>query len=79
VNLEVGPGSVWVARDGRGGFRMAVLLVNEEIRLVNGRPSYTSERIYKSVVLMDSELPDYEGKILSYRRSHLFNLFERLI
>lgn len=79
MNPEVGPGTVWVARDLRlGGFRMAILLVDEVTRLVNGRPSYVGEPVYSGVVLMDSEAPEYEGKRISYKRSHLFDVFERL-
>lgn len=79
MNPGVGPGTVWVVRDRFGGFRMTVLLVDEVTRLVNGRPSYVGEPVYSGVVLMDSAAPEYEGKVISYRRSHLFDVFERLL
>lgn len=72
-------GSVWVARDLRlGGFRMAVLLVEEVTVNAGGKP-YTGEPAWTGVVLMDSEAPEYEGRRISYKRSHLFDVFERLL
>lgn len=77
MSYGVGPGSVWVARDYRGGFRTVVLLVEEVTVNVAGEP-YTGEPAWNGVVLTDKDNPTMVGRRISYTRSHLFDVFERL-
>jgi len=72
----VGPGNVWVTRDRFGGFRSVVLLVEEVTVNVGGKP-YTGEPAWTGVVLSDSS-SSFVGQRISFTRSHLFNVFERL-
>lgn len=79
MNLEIGPGSVWVVRDRRqSGFRTVVLLIDEVTTNAGGKP-YTGEPAWNGVVLLDVATSDFEGRIVSFTRPHLFNVFERLL
>jgi hypothetical protein len=77
---DVGPGNVWILRDpgNRPGYSLAVLLVEEVTKAVSG-DLYRGEPCWRGLVVMDAYNPEFEGSLVSYTRSHLFRVFERLI
>lgn len=77
MDLGVGPGSVWVVRRA-GAVRVVVLLTEAVTTTVVGAPYFGHEPVWRGQVLLDVDCPVFEGTSVSYSRSHLFRVFERL-